>query len=80
MPGALPPSPRARPGSKATWPDASVDFVASTSLLRATSRISTLGSGSAVASERTKACTPSLPLKAVSPRSETTNHCVARGL
>ena len=33
--------------------------------------------GLASASERTNACTPSSPEKAVRPRSETMNHCVA---
>ena len=58
-------------------PTASVFLVASTSLLRATSRTSTSARGSALASERTKTCTPPLPVKAVRPRSDTTNHCVA---
>ena len=73
----MPPSPRARPGAKAAWPWPSVFAVARTSLLRATSRISAPGTVSAEASERAKTWTPSRPLKAVSPRSETTNHCVA---
>ena len=53
-------------------------LVASTSLLRDSSRTSTCAAAAAVvSSEFTKTCMPSLPEKAVSPRSETMNHCVA---
>jgi uncharacterized protein YfaS (alpha-2-macroglobulin family) len=49
--GAAPPSPRTRPASKWMKPLRSVWRTASTSLLRATSRTSTLPRGSALASE-----------------------------
>ena len=78
MPGAMPPVPRVRPGSNRTRPRSSVFLVASTSLLRATSRISTPATGFAEVSDRTSTVTPSPPDRAVRPRSETMNHCVAR--
>ena len=49
----------------------------STSLLRAISRTLASAIGRSIASERTKACTPSSPENAVRPMSETMNHCVA---
>jgi len=52
--------------------------VASNSLFLAISRISTPSFGSAVASERTRMVTPASPDRAVRPRSDTTNHWVAR--
>ena len=78
MPGAEPPVPRMRPGSKSTRPSGPVVLVASTSLLRAMSRNSTPASGAAVMSERASACRPSAPVIAESPMSEITIHCVAR--
>ena len=41
-------------------------------------RTSTPATGAALASERKNTWTPSLPLNAVRPKSETINHCVAR--
>jgi hypothetical protein len=73
----MPPVPRSSPAGKLTPPDASLRRVARISLLRAMSCISTPGMARAVAKERTKTCSPSDPVKLVSPMSESITHCAA---